>query len=237
MRAYSRRSKTEEKRNKRKAFFLLVLSFIMIGVFAVYGLPTAGRFMGFLYDISTSSRPLDAESSVFLPSPNVDTLPAATNKKTIDVRGSAQPGTTVVVYINGDPKETLSNSEGEFLQGAILKKGTNVIYAIAKDKSGEESGKSREQTIIFDDEAPVIKLTKPSDGDEFFGSGQRRLTIEGSTEKESKLVINGRFVLVDEGGNFMFTVTLNEGENTFHLIADDEAGNRGEETVTVRYYP
>jgi hypothetical protein len=58
---------------------------------------------------------------------------------------------------------------------------------------------------------PSITLSTPTDG---FVTTQRSLSIEGRTEQEVTLVINGKQIAVDESGSFRDSIDLQEGLNT-----------------------
>lgn len=58
---------------------------------------------------------------------------------------------------------------------------------------------------------PAITLSTPADG---FVTTQRSLSIEGRTEQEVTLSINGKQVAVDDSGSFRDSIDLREGVNT-----------------------
>lgn len=58
--------------------------------------------------------------------------------------------------------------------------------------------------------APAITLSSPQEG---LVTTQRALSVEGSTEREVMLTVNGKRVATDDDGNFADLVTLREGLN------------------------
>jgi hypothetical protein len=148
-----------------------------------------------------------------------------------------EEGATIIIYYNDNEESVVSDKEGLFTLNINLNKGENRISAIAKDLSGNESQKSDEITIVFDDEAPKLDITSPENNKEFFGSKQRQIIIEGNTEEGSSVTINERFVTVEEDGTFSFATTLTEGDNNFNIKASDIAGNSTETSLTFKFSP
>ena len=236
-RFYSRLRITEEKKNLRTAVVLGILTFILIiGVF-IFGLPTVAKFAAFLSDLRKSGEPVEVNDTTPPAPPRLDSLPEATNKTSIEISGSSEPGATVVLTFNKDAREVLADNEGSFRFTFELKGGENTLLALTKDASGNESQKTDEITITFDDEEPSLNISSPSEGASFFGSKQRQIVIQGTTDAKASLSINDRFVLVEEDGSFAFATTLSEGENTFNLKAQDQAGNQTEKTLKVSFSP
>ena len=62
---------------------------------------------------------------------------------------------------------------------------------------------------------PAITLVTPTDG---FITTQRTLAIEGKTEQEVGLSINGKQIAVDNNGNFKDSIDLQEGVNTITVV-------------------
>lgn len=234
---YSRKEKVEEKKNVRKAFLLIVATVGVVLLFFFFGLPMVVKFSAFLTDIRKSSEPVEVSDTTPPPPPRFDPIPEFTNKLEVDIKGSTEPGVSVILYLNNKIEEIVSDSDGHFSHTFKLNKGKNSFSSLAKDKTGNESQETNKQTVTFDDQAPELTITKPEDGSEFYGSKERQVVIEGETEEDVSVSINGRKVVVDSDGTFAFATTLSEGQNEFKVKAEDEAGNTTEETVVVSYAP
>lgn len=235
MSRYSRRSRVEERKNMRRALFFIVLTMLALLFFFFLGLPTILRFSAFLSEIRKSSEPISKDDQTPPVPPRIDILPESTNENSIEIKGSTEPGATVILYLNDKNEEILANSEGNFTYSYNLKDGLNSISAVAKDKSGNESQKSNIVTVNFDTEPPELNISSPEDGSEYYGSKQRQVVIEGNTEGGSKVTINERIVIVESDGTFSFTTTLNEGDNTFSIKSEDKAGNYSESSLNLKY--
>ena len=237
MRSFSRLARNEEKKNLRSAVLLGILTLGLIALFFFFGLPLMAKFAGFLTDLRKTSTPVESTDETPPAPPRFNSLPEATNKLSIDITGSTEPGAIVILSLNGDAEEVLANSEGEFTFNFELVDGVNSISAKARDEAGNESQKTDTINVIYDNDAPNLEITNPTDGMAFFGSKQRQIVVEGKTEEEASLTINDRFVLVEDDGTFAFTTTLGDGENSFNLKAKDKAENLTEKTIKVNYSP
>lgn len=237
MARYSRRATLEEKKNKRKAVLFVVLTIGMILALFFYGIPLLIRYTGFLTDLSKSDAPIESNDTTPPPPPRLDTLPEATKDLSVDVNGSTEAGATVILIINDKESEVLANKSGRFSKTLELLDGQNTVLAYAKDTAGNESKRTEEYTIVFDNEPPELELVSPEDGAERFGSSQRQVSIEGSTEEHATVTINDRLVVVDSSGRFSYTTTLSEGDNEFTIKAEDVASNATEQKITVKYTP
>jgi hypothetical protein len=60
--------------------------------------------------------------------------------------------------------------------------------------------------------------------------------VEGRTEPDAFLTLNGEVIDVKEDGTFVYTYTLKKsGKNDLVFVAEDPAGNKSTETQTVEY--
>lgn len=235
MRRHSRLTKTEKRKNTRKAFIFGILTLTALVAFFFYGLPVVIKFAAFTADLKESSTPVELSDKTPPPPPAFNPLPDATNQSSIEISGSTEPGATVVLSINKKESEFIANKEGSFIYKISLRNGTNTISAFAKDSSGNESQKTETFSIIHDSEQPKLEITSPDDQSSFFGPRQRQVAIEGTTEPYSTVYINDRFVFVDEDGSFTFTTSLSEGSNNFLIKAEDLASNSTEKTLNLNF--
>ena len=235
MAKYSRRAKKEQQKNLRRAIFFGILTVGVLLIFLFFGLPTVARFAAFLTDLRSSSRPVEITDTTPPAPPRLDEPPEYTNDTVIEVEGNTEPGVTVTIFANGDEDEVLANKDGEFSYEWELLDGENKIYAKATDAAGNESQESRVYNVTYDNDPPELSISNPADGQTFYGTQQRQITIEGSTEEGASVTINDRVVVVDSQGEFTFATTLSDGENTFTIVAKDRAGNEEETTLTVNY--
>lgn len=55
-------------------------------------------------------------------------------------------------------------------------------------------------------------------------------------EDAEVLRINGRIVIIENDGSFTYAVTLEDGDNNFEIVAEDKAGNKTTERLTVQFW-
>jgi len=75
---------------------------------------------------------------------------------------------------------------------------------------------------------PVITLSSPRDN---FVTSDHAVTVEGRTEREVSLRINGKYVALDELGNFRDTMELQDGLNEIKVVGMKK---HGKEAVIIR---
>ncbi len=234
---YSRKTKVEEKRNIRKALLFSLLSLVAIALFIMYGFNILGRFAVFLGDLKKGSQAVVSDDTTPPIPPRFEPIPKATNKAALDIKGSTEPGASIEITLNGREEELLANSDGEFTYTADLHEGENSMTAYSQDSVGNKSVKSEAVSIVYDKTPPQLDVTKPQEGETFYGAKGRQLVITGKTEANTQVNVNGRHVVVEQSGNFTFMMTLTEGENTLTIKAQDMAGNEVEKVVKVTYSP
>jgi len=233
-RFYSRLGNIEEKKNKRKALFYVLLCLVSLILLIFFGLPSIVKMAAFLSDLRKSTSSVEKNDVTPPAPPKLDGLPEATNKNSIDVQGSTEEGATVKIFSNDSEEDVIADKDGRFKLNINLKKGENKIAAIAKDLAGNESQKSSEEIIIFDEESPKLDISSPENR-EFFGSKQRQVIIKGITEEGSTITVNDRFVFVEDDGTFAYATTLTEGDNNFNIKAVDQAGNSTETSLILKF--
>jgi hypothetical protein len=175
--------------------------------------------------------------------PPVITAPAdgsSTNDTTPTVEGTAEPGATVDVAIDGTPVgSVVADEDGNWslVLTDPLDEGDHTVTAVQTDVAGNESDPA-ENDFAVDTTAPAPPvITSPDDGDEVSDPSP---TIEGTGEPGTTIVIvvDGEpvgSVEVDEDGNWSFTLPdLSDGDHTVTAIAVDDAGNEsGADEITI----
>lgn len=79
---------------------------------------------------------------------------------------------------------------------------------------------------------PILRLSGPSDG---MSTSVSSVIVEGWTEPDATLVVNGIHVAVSSSGFFTVLVPLSEGLNTIAALATDVSGNQATASVHVTY--
>lgn len=231
----SRYSRIEERR-ARKRLYLAIAGIAGVFLFLLFfGVRLLIGFSLFVDWIRGASPEQRQQSTVLLP-PVLDPVPEATFSARIKVTGSAQPDTTLIVYLNEKEfKKMTVPKEGTFeLEDVALAEGENVMSAKVTDSGDKMSELSNVLRITRKSEGPLMEVTSPEDGREVVGDDSR-LTIEGKTEEDVSVTVNGRFVVVGSDGSFRYTMNLSEGETTLNIVATDVAGNKSQIERRVTY--
>ncbi len=235
-RNYSRLAKVEEGKNMRMAYVFGISTVIIVILLVIFGLPAISKLASYVFDMKKS--PSIASQDTTPPGPPfLKSVPEAVNKSDLKLEGNAEPDVTVEIFVNDEKSESTADDNGSFSLEVTLTKGSNVIYAKAKDSGGNESVNSKQFTVYFSNEKPKLEVTKPSQGDKYYGDKQRQLSVEGVTCVDCSLTVNGRIALVDDEGNFKLTYSLNDGNNDLNIVTTDKSGNHEETTISVEFTP
>ena len=232
----SRLATIEEKNNFRSAYKYIGLSVVALLLLVFLGIPLLTRLTGFIGEIKKTSQPVEINDITPPAPPQVETLPEATNKEKLDIKGSSEAGATIRLFINDTQESVVTDNNGQFSFSTDLIKGENKISLLAKDEAGNESTSTPEYVVTFDNKDPELEVTSPQDGQSYYGSLQRQVVIEGKTEEGTTININDRFVVVESDGSFAYATSLLEGDNNFNIKATDKAGNETIKGITLHYW-
>ena len=235
MAKYSRLASVEERRNVKKARNFIVLTGISLILLYFFGIPALGKFAAFVSDLAKSDNPIVSEDKTPPAPPRFNSFPDYTNHKDTTLSGDTEGGATVKLTFNGRGQETLADRDGHFSFNLNLRDGENAFTAITVDAAGNESQKTDEFMVVFDEKSPDITIDTPAPGSQFYGTKQRQVTIQGTTESGVSVTANDRIVSVDDTGKFQYTTTLGEGENKFNFKAVDSAGNTTESELVLNF--
>ena len=72
-------------------------------------------------------------------------------------------------------------------------------------------------------EKPKLEVSQPNDNTK---TNKQEIKIEGKTDKETYIKVNGQPVVVDSQGAFQTLLKLNDGDNSIEIIAEDIVGNQ-----------
>ena len=220
----------------QKTFVFGVLTLALIGLILWQGLPMLVKIATFFSDIKSSKEIIKSEDETPPPPPKLQSLPEATSNSEITLRGFAESGSTVKIFLNGDlEKEIIADAEGQFVvESILLSSGKNRFQVQAVDQAGNESQKSNIASIDFDQTAPELSIEKP-ENNQSFSNDEKNIEIIGQTEPEITLTINDRLIILDNEGKFSFSLTLEQGENKVFIKAVDSANNITEKELILSF--
>lgn len=227
----------EQKKNTRSAVLYIGLTIAALAILYFLGIPAVGKLASLVSSLRNKNNAITSSDTTPPPPPKFKYFSEYTNQKNVTLSGNTEAGTIVRLTFNGEDQEILSDNNGQFSFALILGNGINSFAAIAMDQAGNQSQKTDDYQITFDNQAPDLSITSPDDNSSYYGSGQRQITVQGETEEGVQVTINDRFITVDEDGKFQYTTTLNEGANTFNIKAKDKAENTTEKSITLNFSP
>lgn len=232
----SRLKRAEQKKDIRKAIIYFVLTFSLIIIVILWGLPAFVKMVVLMGEVKNSSTPIESKDNIPPSPPLIKPLPEASNSEKLQIEGSAEPSSTVSIYLNGQPEgDVVTGNDGAFsFAGIILtREGNNEIYAIATDGGGNKSQPSDKVSIVYDKTAPKLEITQPAQNDQVSLS-KKTVEIKGQTDPKTSITINDRIIIVNQSGAFSYAATLVEGENIFKIVATDAAGNKTEQELKLK---
>lgn len=234
----SRLQKIEEKRNVKKAAWLVIITMGIIAALVMWGVPLLVRVAVILGDLNASRRPISKTDLIPPPAPTLLLPYEATNSATLTVKGWSEPGSTVYLTVNSEVVGSVLASEaGNFeLFDVGLSTGQNDIVAVAVDQAGNKSLESVPARLGYYHGEPELEIESPVTGQTITG-GEKEVEIKGTTGAGSRLTVNDRLVVVAPDGRFNYRHALNEGENVVVIKARDGAGNEARRELTITYTP
>ncbi len=213
-------------------FAIVVLLIVLLLSFKFLA-PKLGSFFGLI----SVNRNDSGNKDLFAPlPPEFIDPPKATNKKTISLSGSAEPGATVELFVNGPKKDSvIADQSGEFnFVNVSINSGKNSIFAFALDNLGNKSEKSETVTVAFDNTKPKIEILEPNK-DQVISNLQNRILVKGKVDEKAQVTINDRIAITRPDNTFELLLGVKEGEIEINVVATDEAGNIGKQRFAVKY--
>ena len=233
--ARSRLSRRIEQKTK-KNLLLSILGIILVTLLVFkFGIPLLINLSLFLSGSKGDQEQLESKDSSFIAPPILNSFPQATSSANIIISGISSKNQTIKLYINDSfINETKTKEDGIFSFEEKIEPGESTIKAraVAGDK---ESEFSKSIAISLKSAPPSLKVSSPSDGQSF--KDQNTADIQGTTDSDVKITVNGFWAITDSNGNFSYKLPLQNGENKIKVIATDIAGNKSEKEIRVTYAP
>lgn len=109
-----------------------------------------------------------------------------------------------------------------------------VVFLYTKSyKVGQPSTEILPTAVSNQKEQKInIDITEPKNGST---TTVANILVKGQTVPNADVIVNEKEFKADTQGNFSTTITLDEGENTIYVAANDENGNFAEKEITVTY--
>lgn len=233
----SRLRRVEEKTASKRIAIALIGMAALLVFLALFGVKILIGFSLLIDRIRGGNNQPQQQQSIILP-PVLDPLPEETKSETLDIRGKGTAKGTVIVYVNDEEyKKVTVEDDGTFsVTGIEAEPGRVTISAKITDGKDNISSLSNIITTLIDRTAPKLTIDKPEDNTTV-NDGTHKVTVNGLTDEDMKVTINGRIVVVKSDGSFTYSMPLNDGENKLTIVAKDPAGNETTVERTVTYKP
>lgn len=233
----SRLQRVRRKKETKQAYLYFAIAAGLILILITWGIPAIAKMAGLFVD--TEDLPfIEGENELRPARPILLGVPDATPSGSINVEGYADEGVEVLLYLNNSVSEkTIVDDSGTFnFRKVALSQGKNIIYVKALSSSGSESEISKIYEVLVDSSAPEITITAPEEGTTFRGDEERTVKVQGQVSDDTdSLTVGGRVGIISSDGTFSVRYQLDEGDQDITIVAIDEAGNRSETTLSLRY--
>jgi hypothetical protein len=231
----SRLDKKAEDEITKKTIFLGLITVLVLVLTVVFGLPLLVRFSILLGDLKNKQDSEIVEKVIPPMMPRLILPFEATNSARIDLRGVAEKEVSIELLKNDVSVGKVETDEaGEFVfKDIFLEAGESIFTAVAISKAGDSSEISKELTLAYDNEAPPLTMTNPSETSVKVESDD--FDVVGISEKGARVTVNGRLAMVDDVGSFKLKLQLAIGKNEVEIIVRDLAGNETKKKIEITY--
>lgn len=211
---------------------LSILVVVLTYLWLIFFISNVGSF----WDLFRKKEIMVEQDTIAPTVPFLESIPEATQLDKIDLKGKAEDGVKVILYIDGSKSsEIISDANGDFsftdIPVSIIKQ---TFYVTSIDEVGNESGKSTSFDIVMDNEPPELEIFTPKKGEVFKSTGHT-YRVTGKTEPGITILVNNQLAISNLEGEFNASIRLDEGDNTVTILARDVGGNETEEKVFVRF--
>lgn len=237
----SRLRRTFDKQDKKQVFlFFAGIIILLVAVFR-FGPPVIAFVSDFFISQKESSDSDNKKDSIesFVMPPILDNIPSATPSSSLIISGShPDEKGKVEVYLNDELyKQTNLGKNGRFsITVRGLKEGENFIKAKFRNEEEKESEFTQDYSVIFSKKELMLEITSPSN-DQEFKKGSEEISVQGKTDADSNVTVNGFRAVVEADGEFSYFYKLTDGDNIITIEAINQAGQSVKKELKVRYSP
>lgn len=232
---YSSNKESKEELQRRLA--MLVLGNLVAVVVIISSVTVFGPALGGVFAFISIHRNDKDQLMTPLPNPPIfSNIPSATKDDKISINGYAEPGSTVKIYLNGpEASSVVADTEGLFtFLDLPLIKGNNTIFGKTTDADNRQSEPSETYTLVYSTDKPKIDIDTPKDGD-VIKNLDKSVLVKGKVDKKAEVKVNGRLAILSSDNRFEVLLGASEGNMEIKIEAVDDAGNKEEKTIKVRY--
>ncbi|RJQ25579.1 hypothetical protein C4577_05445 [Candidatus Parcubacteria bacterium] len=235
----SRTSRRIEKQSKKQFYIFLIGIVVILFLTLRFGILILDGLGSLSIKLKGEKTPAQQiQKNIFLESPTLNSIVNATSSSLVNVSGKTKYDKgSIEVFLNNELHQELTPEEKKFeLKNIVLLEGQNSIKVRYKDIDNKASDFSQEYLITYIKSEPKLEINSPEDGSSF-SKGDQEINIQGKTEPDNKLTVNGFWSIIDGEGEFSHYLRLNEGENSIKIEATNPAGAKTTKIVNVTYSP
>ncbi len=234
----SRLTRYQEKKFTKRLMWSLVGIFGLVAFIWFFGFKLLVGLSVFFANIKGNTGTAQNET-VYIAPPVLYDAPVATNSASIKISGTGEKNLTVILFVNDTEVKKLTIPEdSQFtIENVPFEEGENIIKARTVDDMGNRSEPSNILTVRISTKNPELTITEPGSEITTVNGDNNTYTIKGTTEPDTAITINDRFVVVDPDGGFSYTYRMNEGDNSIIIMAKNQAGNVTRKEITITYHP
>jgi bacillopeptidase F len=233
---FSRRGRLEETKQQKRLLIALVGSVSLVVFLLAFGFKILIGFSLLVDTIrgTTPQTPQTTKKRIF--PPVLDPIPIATRSGALRISGTGEQNLTITIYVdNGEAKKTVVAGNGNFFTTIAIRDGEHTIQANLSDNKGNTSDLSEGLKITVKSANPILEINTPDENATITGDSNI-VKVEGKTEDETNVTINGRFVVIRNDNSFSYDYPLSDGDNTLSIEAKDQAGNTTKVERKVTYH-
>ncbi len=238
MPARSRLSKAQESKSRKQLFLSIAGIIVILFLLVKFGIPMLINFSLFLAGIKNgNSTSQDNNSSTIILPPVLNPTFTATNSAKISVSGTSVAHQSIQLFLNDDLVDSVdTKNDGTFtFDNVVLNQGQNILKAKAKTDN-KLSEFSVPLNITYGNKAPTLTIDSPQNG-QTFSKDNRTVNVSGKTDPDVRVTVNDFWAIVDNNGNYSYSLQLQNGDNTIKVLASTPSGNKSEQDIHVTYNP
>lgn len=232
----SRLTQQLESQTKKNLTLTVIAIAIIIGVLWKFGVPILTSVSYMLAGSKNEEKV--TQKAAYIAPPTLDDTFDATNSARVNIQGSSLSSSQIELFVNNRSVDTtdVADKNTFVFENVSLQQGNNTIKARVVSRDGQKSNFSNILTVAYLNKAPELSLETPTDGQEF-QKDNKNVEIKGKTDPGTRVTVNDFWAIVDDAGQYTYTLLLKDGDNDIKVIATDDAGNKTEKSIRVKYAP
>lgn len=237
MQRRSRLNRATSDKTKKQIIFLITAIIIILVLLIQIGPIALNTIGGTLSSFQTSSEKQKIEEAT-LEVPFVESIPQATDSGSIRIEGSSPySDAEIELYVNENISDSVPLDENQkfTFSDISLREGENTIKLRVK-KGKISSFFTKGYLVTYQKGEAKLEVSTPSDNQQF-SKGDQTISVQGKTDADNTVNINGFRAIVDSEGNFSYNLSLSEGDNQIKIEAFTPAGTSSTKELKVIYKP